>query len=67
MWGNNQETVNKAWIRWREIKLISNEHQSFRTYPQISINWMNKIWLTYKLKQIIHIFTTLIVIINFYI
>ncbi len=67
MWKNNGNGVNKMFKRELKERTVLDSLQCFMIYPQVNYKWEDKIWLTRSLKLAIHIPTSLIVIINFYI
>ncbi|KKT15008.1 MAG: hypothetical protein UW83_C0029G0006 [Parcubacteria group bacterium GW2011_GWD1_44_9] len=67
MWKNNKNSVNKMLKEKSKAMATSTRSRCFTTYPQINHKQKNKIRLTKSLEWAIHIFTPLIVVINFYI
>ena len=67
MWKNNKNSVNKMLKEKSKAMATSTRSRCFMTYPQINHKQENKIRLIKSLEWAIHIFTPLIVVINFYI
>ena len=66
MWKNNRNNVNKMFKREPQGAATLAPLKCFVTYPQTDHKQKSKMFLIKNLKQTMHIFTLLIVIINFY-
>ena len=67
MWRNNINSVSGMLKNKPLGGKLAQQPESFITYPQVNRKQKMKIWLSKKTKQVIPIFTPLIVLTNFYI
>ena len=65
MWRKNKINVNKVFRELLSKVVIPNPNQYIVAYPHVDYKYKNKLWLIGSIKQTIHIFTPLIVVINF--